>query len=357
MITDERDLARSLRTAETPPGLTLDPEQVIGRAHRADRRHRAGRGALATGSVAAAAAAALWATGTNVGPMAVLPAAPWTDGCAGIVDGSAGTSINLDQVSYAELPLPGEAAGFAVVAFDACGGSAGRVAYATRGADGLLGEVESWGEPSESTVRAWRDGQAVMPQPVRSGNGEVLFGVVASGATDLQVLSDAGAVDVERETLPDTGLDAYLSQEFTDPEHETIGMTWQDEAGVRVTWLQVLDTATFDAAPTEDTVPLVAQGRDGIWRLWFGDEQANLEDALGSWTAVEFLEGEGREVVAYLPVGAEVDVTMAGGAAVDAVRYAEPGGADGRFAWVSAPSGSEVTWVGADGAREVLPEP
>src|SRR5699024_4187543 len=98
MITDERDLATSLRTVDTPPSLTLDPDQVLGRAHRTDRRHRAGRGALATGSVAAVAATALCATGTAVGPIAVLPAAPWTDGCQGIVEGATGASINLDQV-------------------------------------------------------------------------------------------------------------------------------------------------------------------------------------------------------------------------------------------------------------------
>lgn len=359
MITDERDLATSLRTVDTPPSLTLDPDQVLGRAHRTDRRHRAGRGALATGSVAAVAATALWATGTAVGPIAVLPAAPWTDGCQGIVEGATGASINLDQVSYAELPVSGASSRTAVVAFDACEGEGGRLAYAALGADGRVGEVAAWTEPDAETLQLLRNAQTLTPGTAPTQDGQVLFGLVATNATEVRVLGSSGAIDVQRETLPDTGLDAYVSDAYTDVETETLGMTWQDElGGVTVIWHQVLDVADFDATGGV-TEPLVAQSRDGIWRIWFGDEQANMEGELGQWLSVEFLKGEGREVVTYLPEGAEVEVTAQGGgeAASAEIRYAEPEVAEGRFAWISAPNGSKITWVGSDGTQEVLESP
>ncbi|WP_109474675.1 hypothetical protein [Ornithinimicrobium cavernae] len=360
MITDEHDLARSLHAVQSPPGLRLDPDDVLGAVHRADRRRRARTGALTTGSLAAVTVAALWATGSTVGPIGILPAAPWAQACSGIVDGPDGTRIELDRVSYAELPLSGSATGSSVVvAVDRCGGDGARVAYATRDAQGRLGEVEGWNEPGEETLEALREGRTVTPQPNRTPEGEVLIGVIASGATEVQVLSVAGPVDVQRQPLPDTGLDAYVSTEFSDPETETLGMTWRSRAGVEVVWLQVLDTADFDA-PGTATEPLIAQDRNGLWRIWFGDEQGVLEGLLGTWLGVEFVEGEGRQVVAYLPsADHRIEVTTPdGGEAVGAeIRYAEPSVAAGRFAWVSAPSGSEISWVDGEGTREELTEP
>lgn len=352
MITDERDLARSLRTMDSPPGLSLDPDQVLDHAHRT-RRHRAQKRVLGAGSVAAVAATALWASGSTLGPLSLVPAAPWTDGCQGFSTGPSGTSLHLEHTSYAELTLPESTPGTAVVAFDSCAGEEGRFGYATRAADGQLGRVESSMEASAATLQSLREGATLMPQEQITTQGAVLYGVVASDAADLHLLSSAGALEVQREPLAGTGLDAYLSPEFTDPEQDTLGMTWQDGTAVNVEWLQVLDSANFEE-PAGTTEPLIAQGRDGLWRIWFGQEQANLEGDLGSWLSTEFQEGEGREVVAYLPDGATLEVTEPGGADSAQIRYANPQVSDGRFAWVSAPAGAVVAWVGSDGTREVL---
>lgn len=368
MITDERDLAGALRTAYSPPGLTLDPEEVLGRVRRADRRRRTGRAALATGSVAAVTVAALWAAGTAPGPLAVLPAAPWTESCRGIVEDPSGTSIDLDQVSYAEVPLPGAPSTTAVVAFDQCRDGGAKVAYATRDADGRLGDAQSWSMPDAESVRTLRDGLALVPQVVASGDGELLYGVVGTDATDLQVLTNSGSDAVERVPIPGTGLDAYVSPEFDDPELDTLGMAWRGDGGLHVTWLQVLDAvSTGGAAPAPEA--LIAQGRDGIWRIWQGFAQHTVHAQplatgggvlFGAWSLAQGSDdgGLGRELLAYLPAGADIEVSTAeGGDAGGAeIHYGEPEHEDWRIAWVTAPSGSVITWVAPDGERRVLEE-
>ncbi|QDO89438.1 hypothetical protein FNH13_14780 [Ornithinimicrobium ciconiae] len=360
MITDEDDLARSLRTVESPLALRLNADDVLSTVHRTHRRRQIRMGTLTTVSVAAVAAATLWATGSTAGPIAVLPAAPWTQACEGIISGPDGTRINLDQVSSTELPLSGSATGTtAVIALDPCRGEAAQVTYVTRGADGELSTIGKSVEVDAETLQVLREGRSVRPNTARTPAGEVLFGVVATEATHVRVLTAVGTDDVQRQTLPDTKLDAYVSPEFSDPGMETVGMSWRNGDGENVVWLQVLDTADFDAA-SEETEPLIAQGRDGIWRIWFGDEQANMQGDLGSWLSVEFVKDEDRQVVAYLPsTDHDVEVTTPDGDPVVGaeIRYAEPHEADGRFAWISAPSGSEITWVDTDGAREPMPEP
>lgn len=362
MITDERDLGRSLHAVESPPGLRLDPDEVVGSVRRADRGRRARRGALATGSVAVVAVGALWAAGLNPGPMGVLPAAPWASDCGGIVDGPGGTRIDLERVSYAEFPLSGSAAGTtAVVAFDACGGeSGGRVAYATRGTDGGL-EVGGWGEPGADTLQFLREGRTVQPQPEPTPDGEVLFGVVDADATVLRVLSAGAPVEVTRQPLPGTGLDAYVTTEFTDAEQQTLGMAWGDDSGTwGVVWTQVLEVVADFEDGAGMAGPFVAQGRDGAWHIWLGEEQANLEGDLGSWLAVEFAGAQGREVVGYLPSTDhtfEVEAPDGGEAEGVEIRYAEvleQSDVQGRFAWVTAPADAEIYWVDADGSREQI---
>lgn len=362
MITDERDLARSLHAVESPPGLRLDPEEVMGSVHRADRRRRARKGAVTTGSVAVVAVGALWAAGLNPGPMGVLPAAPWASDCGGIVDGLGGTRIDLDRVAYAELPLSGSAAGTtAVVAFDACGGeSGGRLAYATRGPDGGL-EVGGHGEPGADTLQLLREGRTVTPQVQSTPEGEVLFGLVDADAPVLRVLSAGEPVEVNRQPLPGTGLDAYVTTEFTDPEQQTLGMAWGDESATwGVIWTQVLEVADFEDYGGATPPPLVAQSRDGVWHIWLGDEQANMEGDLGSWLAVEFDGSEDREIVGYLPSAdhtVEVEAPDGGEAEGAEIRYAEVLGQteiQGRFAWVTAPADAHVYWVDPDGSREEI---
>lgn len=364
MITDERDLQRSLHAVEAPLGLRLDPDEVVGSVRRNDRRRRARTGALATGSVAVVAVGTLWAAGLNPGPLGVLPAAPWVSDCGGIVDGAEGTRIDLDRVSYAELPLSGSAAGStALVAFDACGGSgAGELAFATRGADGHLGEADVSQKVQADTLQRLREGRMVNPQLAPTPEGEVQFGVVDSDATQLRVLSAGAPVEVQRQSLPGTGLDAYVTTEFTDPEQQTLGMAWGDESGTwGVIWTQALEVvADFEDDASVGATPFVAQSRDGVWHIWLGDEQANLEGDLGSWLAVEFDGGDGREVVGYLPGdGHQIEVEAPDGSEADGVqiRYAdvaEQTDDQGRFAWVTAPADAEIFWVDADGSREQI---
>ncbi|USQ81101.1 hypothetical protein NF556_05500 [Ornithinimicrobium faecis] len=358
MITNEHDLGDALRSVPSPPDLQLDVDQVLTSVQRVDRRRRTRRGITAGLAAAAVGVCALWGTGITPGPLGVLPAAPWLSACQGITTGEDGTTqINLDSVSYAEVPVtvwPSAPEGETVVALDTCSEDVSRVAFALLGETGRLTHVEAPAQYAADDLAALQHGERLQPGLVTLSERDTLhFGVVGADVTDLRFLSRGASPEVQREPLPGTALEAYAAHAGADLA-QTLGVAWTDPSGTgHVQWLHVHDVVTFDSDPGEE-VPLVAQALQGSWNLWLPgatEEHGHAEVGdLGGSIGAEHDDGT-YEHLALLRDGVDLAVETPADSPPAVVRHGESSDGETRFAWAKVPPGSTLFEVDAQGNR------
>jgi hypothetical protein len=318
MSLDEAELGRVLRTADTPPGLTLEVEPVMARALRAQRARRARRAAGAALPVALVVTGTLWATGTAIPPLdRVLPAAPWA-GCQGVVDTPEGSVAELDRISYATLDLTTVGVtDEVVIGLDTdCPSDEGPVvAYAGADAGATQPDAGATQLFVEASVQVDLDaliaGTQVRPGIATAGESEeeVLYGVVAQEATGLRMLGsspEAPGGEVLREPMPGQPLDAYVVT-GVNPGMLT-ALLWEDAAGTtQAEWFNIVARATF-SDPADDASTFVVQDRGGAWWVSVGTVQAGPIRTDLAWAAV-VPSGDRSTVVALVPEEA-VDLQM-----------------------------------------------
>lgn len=366
MITNEHDLGDALRSVASPPDLQLDVDHVLTSVQRADRQRRTRRGITAGLAAAAVGVSALWGTGITPGPLGVLPAAPWLSACEGITTGEDGTTqIDLDSVSYAEVPVtlwPSAPEGEPVVALDTCSEDVTRVAFALLGETGRLTHIEAPSQHSANDLDALQAGERLLPDLVRLSERDTLhFGVVGADVTNLRFLTRGVAPTLQREPLPGTSLDGYVAHAGADLE-QTLGVAWTDPSGTgRVQWLHVHDVVTFAGDPGAE-VPLVAQDLQGSWNLWLpGATEEHGHTQVGDFGGSIGAENDDGsfEHLALLRDGVDLKVETPEDGPSAVIRHAESSDGEAHFVWAKVPPGSTLFEVDAEGDRldTVWPQP